>query len=729
MNPDPENPAQVSEQTLSSQLGEGYASLPAEIRSQHPELLERILRTEDVELIAYPKHENAWTVTVVSSDCVGILSIIAGLFAAQRIDVLSGDIFTPRIAPPAAPEGPGRQRFRRRRVPRRATPTAPTKKILDIFSVRTAEKVDSVYWKEFRNKLAGMIALIADGKLEEARERIIDEVSQATRDRHESETHLFPVTVELENESSPSLTRLSIQSTDTLGFLFEFTNALTLLNVDIERVKIRTVEGEARDTFWVREPSGAKISDPERLHELRAAAALIKQFTHLLPRSPNPAQALRQFTALTRQMLSRRDWTTELETLESAPVLSTLAEMMGVSRFLWEDFLRMQHENLFPVVRDVPSLDGAHSRDQMEARLESHLREIPTGGDSVTRLNQFRDKEMFRIDLRHITGRIGFRDFSYELTDLAQIVISQATRLCHEKLRPRLGVPTGSEGEPCPWSLCALGKFGGREMGFASDVEVILVYGSEGSTDGPRPVSNSQYFQEFVQTFLKTFTSHREGIFEVDLALRPYGKGGSLASSLEGFRRYYSAAGDARQFERMSLVKLRRVAGDADLEGRILKVRDAFVYSGSPLDYEDIRHLRRRQATELAPASQVNAKFGPGGLVDVEYFVQARQIEVGHQDPRVRVSNTLEAVQRLREGSHISPELADELTTTYGFLRRLIDALRVVRGHARDLNLPPPESREFAYLARRLDYDSPAALGSNLAERMEFARNLWVHLP
>ena len=135
------------------------------------------------------------------------------------------------------------------------------------------------------------------------------------------------------------------------------------------------------------------------------------------------------------------------------------------------------------------------------------------------------------------------------------------------------------------------------------------------------------------------------------------------------------------------------------------------------------------RAQELAPAGRVNAKFGPGGLVDVEYFVQARQIEAGHQDPRVRVSNTLEAIDRLRQGGHVSPELADKLTTTYGFLRRLIDALRVVRGHARDLNLPPPESREFAYLARRLDYDSPAALGSTLAERMEFARNLWTQAP
>ena len=96
----------------------------------------------------------------------------------------------------------------------------------------------------------------------------------------------------------------------------------------------------------------------ERIHELRVATTLIKQFTHLLPRSPDPGQALRQFNAMIAEMLSRPQWTAELANLESPAVLETLADLMGVSRFLWEDFLRMQHENLFPVLLDLPGADA-----------------------------------------------------------------------------------------------------------------------------------------------------------------------------------------------------------------------------------------------------------------------------------------------------------------------------------------------------------------------------------
>src|SRR5204862_475796 len=127
----------------------------------------------------------------------------------------------------------------------------------------------------------------------------------------------------------------------------------------------------------------------------------------------------------------------------------------------------------------------------------------------------------------------------------------------------------------------------------------------------------------------------REGIFEIDLRLRPHGKAGALACSLESFCQYFSVGGDARQFERLALVKLRPVVGDASLAGRIVKARDRFVYSGQPLDYENILHLRQRQAAELVSPRELSAKHSLGGLVDLEYFVQAKQIEIGHTNKSV----------------------------------------------------------------------------------------------
>jgi glutamate-ammonia-ligase adenylyltransferase len=210
--------------------------------------------------------------------------------------------------------------------------------------------------------------------------------------------------------------------------------------------------------------------------------------------------------------------------------------------------------------------------------------------------------------------------------------------------------------------------------------------------------------------------------------LRPYGNAGALATSYTGFRQYYREDGPAQQFERMALVKLRPVAGDPVLGKHVEQARDGYVYSGRPLDIADIRHLRHRQATELVAAGAVNAKYSAGGLVDVEYFVQARQIEAGHTQPSVRTTNTMDAIDRLREAGVFSATQATHLRECYSFLRRLIDALRVVRGNAKDLTIPLSDSREFAYLTRRLGYDTPAQLRAAIDDRMRFARGLWDSL-
>ncbi|MBI4310441.1 MAG: hypothetical protein HY681_01560 [Chloroflexi bacterium] len=127
----------------------------------------------------------------------------------------------------------------------------------------------------------------------------------------------------------------------------------------------------------------------------------------------------------------------------------------------------------------------------------------------------------------------------------------------------------------------------------------------------------------------------------------------------------------------------------------------------------------------MVPTGETSAKYSPGGLVDVEYYVQAWQIAVGHKDPQVRAPNILDAIDCLARGQHIPERHAAELRDVYGFLRRLIDALRAVRGHAKDLTIPPTESQEFAYLAQRLQYASPTVLRDAITQRMGYARGLW----
>lgn len=715
----------VSANALSAQLGAAYERFGEAERDLHVELLRLVRRPEDVAVWAESRGDGGWTVTVCTSDCVGALAAIAGLFPAYRIDIQSADVFTLRF--PSRPDGAGARPGRRRYLGHLQAPEqgSPTRRILDVFQVRALVDPGKDVWERFQRDLEGLVALLVAGHQDTAREQLIDRVSETFRAMGEPDAQFFPMSVDVNNDASPEYTRVTIRSTDTAGFLYAFTNALAVLNVNIEGSEIRTEQGETRDTFWVTDLSGGKIISRERIQELRVAVALIKQFTHLLPRSPNPALALRQFNALTYQMLSRPDWSADLRDLESATVLGTLAELMGVSEFLWEDFLRMQHENLFPVLLDMPSLDEHRPKEQLQESIHRQLRGLGEQSEQVNALNDFKDREMFRIDLRHITGRIGFLDFSQEISTLAEVVVEEAAGLSYNRSCERFGAPAQPDGQECPWCICALGKLGGREMGFGSDVELIFVYQGEGMTKGPDSVENSRFFAELVHTFLNTVKTRREGIFEIDLRLRPYGSAGALACTLDGFKDYYAEGGWARQLERMALVKLRPVAGDRRLWEQVMEYRDAFVYSGSPLDMGNVLHLRQRQTEELVPRGAVSAKYSPGGSVDVEYYVQAWQVAVGHRDSSVRVTNTLDAIARLAEGGHKSREWAEELGETYGFLRQIIDALRVVRGHAKDLTIPSIDSREYAYLARRLQYESVAQLQDAIARWMSVARSLW----
>ncbi len=455
---------------------------------------------------------------------------------------------------------------------------------------------------------------------------------------------------------------------------------------------------------------------------------LVKHFTHLLPYSPNPEAALIHFHEYVGELFRRPNWPDELATLEHPEVLHALAQLLGVSDFLWDDFLRMQHENLFPVVRDVAALPRPKSRAQFAAELDATLRQAQAQAASATarlsawrdELNAFKDREMFRIDMRNILGYIpNPAVFAAELTDMVETVVEASVRLCDEELRAQFGQPLRPDGQASVISVCALGKWGGRELGYASDIELLFIYDANGVTSGPRVTTTAQYYERLVQETVRATRARREGIFEIDLQLRPYGKAGSLAVSLEAFRRYFAPGGAAWSYERQALIKLRPIAGDPKLGAQIEALRDCYVYQGDPFDLAGMRAMRERQLRHLVTPGTINAKYSLGGLVELEYLVQGLQIMHGGQDPNLRLCNTGEAMAALAWSGVLSPEDHARLRAAHVFLQRLIDALRVVRGNSKDVTVPAEESEEFAFLARRLGYrQNPALLSADLREHL-----------
>jgi len=717
----------ISPETIRAQLGLAYDRVEPGDQARHVDMLRSISRADEVRVEIEKASEDRWVLTVCTASRIGALATVAGLFAALRLDIVRARVFTLDFTGDNHRRSVPR-RARTRRLRRRRQPLAgpPTTMILDIFEVRVPDGgADEQFWSELRKDLATLMAELVQDGLESVRRRIVDRLSGALRPAEYWTEQPFSTAIEVTNDTSTDYTALVVRARDTAGFLFAFVNALAMAGVNVERAEVDTVQGQVRDIFWLTDARRRKITDEKRIQELRFATALIKHFTDLLPQSPNPAQALRQFHALTQQVLSRDDWIGELRDLESPAVLETLIHLLGSSRFLWEDFLRMQYDNLFPVIVDVPMLDERKGKEQLLETLEQQLAGPREHQGRVLELNRFKDREMFRIDLRHIIDRVEFRGFSEELTELAEIIVEKAAELSWGTLGKRHGTPVLADGRSCTWCVYALGKAGGRELGFGSDIELVFVYEDHGITTGPESVENSAFFADLVREFTQTVSARQEGVFEIDLRLRPYGSAGALASSLSGFSDYYTHEGQARNFERLALVKLRPIAGDTTLGQKVVDWRDAFVYADTPIDMEDILHLRQRQASELVPTGAVSAKYSEGGLVDLEYFVQAHQISAGRTNKDVRVTGTLDATDRLAEGSYLSLTRASEIAEAYQFLRRLIDALRVVRGNAKDLTVPAADSRESGYLAQRLGFASGADLHATIRERMDVAQDLW----
>jgi glutamate-ammonia-ligase adenylyltransferase len=397
----------------------------------------------------------------------------------------------------------------------------------------------------------------------------------------------------------------------------------------------------------------------------------------------------------------------------------------------------MQHANLFPLVRDLDVLATAKTRKQLVAELEAAFgdesKSCESGGAAEAwrlKLNAFKDRELFRVDMRHILGDAAeFWQFSDEFSDLTEVVVDAACRKCEEELRASFGDPYLPDGRPCPLSVCALGKCGGRELGLASDIELIFVYGGSGQTRGRSVITTAEFFEKLVQAFLGAIRAKREGVFEVDLRLRPYGKAGSLAVSVDAFRHYFAPGGPAWAYERQALVKLRPIAGDATFGREIGALRDALLYRGQAFDVTAMRAMRERQSRHLVAGGTFNAKFSPGGLVDMEYLVQGLQIMHGFQEPRVRRANTREAMASMAEVGILTSDDLAPLQKAHTFLRWLIDGLRVVRGHSRDVTVPPFGSEEFAFLARRLRYENDVArLRDDLAQHTAAVQELSTRL-
>ncbi len=692
--------------------------------SRHLIALAKLSPRNPVELIVTSEPNQHVACTVLAFDYPFEFSLITGVLAGLGFSIQSGGVHT--YARVEAPAGPGRKPLRRRSPQDDPEWIWRRRRIVDHFAGTINTDLSFDEWADaLRKAMATVFQWLETGHDSDrllakqyVNERVAKRLAALATD---TQAVLYPMEIEIDTRPVGA-TRLRVLSEDTPAFLYSFSNALSLQGISIEHIGISTVQGRVEDVLDVVGSDGEKITDPEALNRIRLSVLLTKQFTLFLGNAPDAFSALSRFENLVEDVLKLPESGQWVELLSSPKVLQDLARLLGASDFLWEDMIRQQYETVIPMMS--PHIAGrqfAQPRETLPERLAQVMAEAETYEAKCNRLNEFKDQEIFHIDLDHIlTPGIDFRELAEHLTFLAEQVVRQAVKAVEDHLRPRYGRPLSVAGMEAKLAILGLGKFGGAALGYASDIELLFVYSDAGETDGLERVSNGEYYEQVVQAVTRFIRTKREGIFNLDLRLRPHGEDGPWACSLESFCNYFGPGGEAHALERLALVRMRAVGGDRDLGQQLERLRDEFVYGTGQLNIRDLRDMRLRQLAEKSPGQRVNAKFSPGGLVDLEYDVQILQVMYGKDNPALRTPRIHQALKALHAAGVLEADESNELSKANGFLRELINALRMLRGSAQDLFLPAPDADEYGHLARRMGYTPAPDMDPARQLRVEF---------
>jgi len=689
---------------LFDRVGKTMAALPeryfsvhtdADIAS-HAEAVAELTAEAPARVAARRAGERQCSFTICTWDAPGLFSYITGILGARGFNIQKGEVFT-----------------------------GTNGLVVDSFTGILKGDTDPTRWfdaleRELASLFVPLQASIPDAAL--VRSTVMEEVIKHHSVGGENGSELLlPVRIHIEDDGP--YTRVSVTSQDTPFFLYSLSNALSVQGMSIRQVAIKTVDTEVQDTFWVQHNRGGTVTTEEDRRRLQLSILVTKQFSHALDQAADPRGAFARFEELVRKVAGDGSTKRIQKLLADPGTQRELARLLGASDFLWEDFIRLQYESLLPLLQQDQSRRLLSTPPaEFDTKLTAALSLASTRDERKTVLNAFKDQESYLVDIDHILRRdTDFFFLSHRLTALAEVVVRHAYRIAWDHLIRTYGTPRSAAGLPADYAVFGLGKMGGSALGYASDIELMTVYSDHGDTDGAdTSITNREFFERLVCEVGELIEAKRETVFEIDLRLRPYGTDGPRAVHVESFLTYFGPGGKAHSAERLALIRMRHICGDADLGRRLIAIRDQFVYETDAVSVEEIRVLRQRQAEEKVTPGQLNAKFSPGALVDLEYNVQLLQIREGRTHRQIRNPGIHSTLRELSDLGTIDTDEAEGMIRAYRFLRNLINGLRMLRGNAQDLFLPGFETVEASHLARRMGYRDTPAHGAATQLRIDF---------
>jgi glutamate-ammonia-ligase adenylyltransferase len=420
----------------------------------------------------------------------------------------------------------------------------------------------------------------------------------------------------------------------------------------------------------------------------------------------DPEQAVRLFAELFTRFLAPLQYARALA--EEPRATRRVASLFGASAYLGASLVG--HPELLDRLlfgRGAPTAESARAAiDEEVGALGADDQEDPHAFTGA--LRRAKGSVTMEVGLADLGGELGTRDCTLVLSALADATLDRA---CSFAMRER-GIKTARG-----LAVLAMGKLGGREIGYGSDLDVIFVFDAP-----PDDHDSAERFARVAQRVLRLVgMPHDDGPgYELDTRLRPSGSHGLLVVSLDSFARYHaptaepsSVRGQGEAWERQALLKARFCAGDAELGARVLAVAHEVAYERGAAPAENVHHLRMRMQNELTrerlevSPRRYDLKVGHGGLVDVEFAAQWLQMKFG-ADARVRTTDTESALASLEACGYLDPALALPLREGYRFLRRLEQRLRVL--HGTSAQLIEEGAPGMTLLARRMGMrDGPRA--------------------
>lgn len=444
------------------------------------------------------------------------------------------------------------------------------------------------------------------------------------------------------------------------------------------------------------------LMNPSRTRKFFASVA--PQIMRALASTGEPLAALNRFSRIAGSLGGKAVFFQALH--ENPWLLKMTAELAAWSEYLTE--ILVANPGLFDELVDSLRTNRSKTMDEMTAELA----EVARAGEIGDTLRAYRAGELLRIGVRDLFHAVPLEQTQGELTDLAHALLRAQVAHAYAAFKKSRGEVRGADGTPVGFGILAVGKFGGREMNYGSDLDVLFFYDRDGESEKGLPAG--PYFSEFAQALTRAMAERTAlgSLYHLDARLRPNGSKGPLASSLEAFERYWKD-GSLADWERLALTRARAVAGDKGVGERAEHLIRTAVYS--PLRSgelgEEVKKMRRRIEEH---GDREDLKTGRGGIVDIEFLVQYLQLLYGPAFPKLRQTNTRAALDGLIQHGKLSTADGAALRDGYAFLTRLANRVRIV--HGLSANKLPQEPEDLHKLALRAQYANEG--GTRAGERL-----------